>query len=141
MNAGRQLAMSSTGDGLHAWPATVTPWVERDFPRFEAEAYAASRQNTVGLAVPRWLQTLHTASAVAGIAGCIALCIGPGRRRRVGFSLATATLVALLANAAIAGGLSGPHDRYQSRITWLPPFIAVLGIAAVRPATAPAFGQ
>jgi heme A synthase len=133
--------MFATGDGLHAWPATVTPWIERDFPRVEADAYAASRQNTAGLEPPSWLQALHTATALIGIAGCLVACVASGRRRSTASGLAWATLVALLANAAIAGGLSGPHDRYQSRIMWLPPLVAALGIAATRPAAAPAFGR
>jgi hypothetical protein len=33
-------------------------------------------------------------------------------------------------SAAITGGLSGPHDRYQSRIIWLPSFIAVVSLAS-----------
>ncbi|HET7883184.1 MAG TPA: hypothetical protein VFL55_20025 [Acetobacteraceae bacterium] len=140
-NTGRQLTMFATGDGLHAWPATVTPWLERDFPRFEVAAYAASRQNADSLVLPNWLQALHAVTAIVGIGGCLALCVSPGGRSRAASGLAAATLVALLANAAIAGGLSGPHDRYQARIMWLPPLVAALGIAAARPATAQAFGR
>jgi hypothetical protein len=81
---------------------------------------------------------LHLATAIAGIAGCCAvLFLTP--RRHLATGLAAAALVALLANAAITGGLSGPHDRYQSRIMWLPPVIAILAIASLRRATAPAF--
>jgi hypothetical protein len=32
----------------------------------------------------------------------------------------------LLSNAAIFGGLSAPADRYQARLTWLVPFLAML---------------
>ncbi len=35
-------------------------------------------------------------------------------------------LVGLLANAAIFGGLSAPVDRYQARIVWLVPMLAML---------------
>jgi hypothetical protein len=45
-----------------------------------------------------------------------------------------ATLLALLINAVVTGGLSTPHDRYQSRLMWLPMF--VLLIARPRIATA-----
>ncbi|HEX4198647.1 MAG TPA: hypothetical protein VHZ26_14510 [Caulobacteraceae bacterium] len=34
----------------------------------------------------------------------------------------------VLANALICGGLSGPYDRYQSRVEWLIPFCALLGL-------------
>jgi len=33
--------------------------------------------------------------------------------------LATACLVALLANAFVCGTLSNPHDRYGARLIWL----------------------
>lgn len=37
----------------------------------------------------------------------------------------------LLLNAAIFGGLSAPVERYQSRVAWLLPFLAVLFLAEV----------
>jgi hypothetical protein len=131
-NAMQQLARFATGDGLQPWPGTVTPRIERDFPRFEAETYAASRQNSGSLEVPAWLQTLHLAVALAGIAGCVGLLLAASRRRHAASGFAAAVLLALLANAAITGGLSGPHDRYQCRVMWLPPLVAVLGIASLR---------
>ena len=42
------------------------------------------------------------------------------------FSVAIVCLV--LANALICGGLSGPYDRYQSRVEWLIPLCALLGL-------------
>jgi hypothetical protein len=33
--------------------------------------------------------------------------------------VSVAILLALLGNAAITGGLSAPHDRYQARLIWL----------------------
>jgi hypothetical protein len=41
-------------------------------------------------------------------------------------------LLVLPLSAAITGGLSAPHDRYQARIMWLPPFIAAVSFAALR---------
>jgi drug/metabolite transporter superfamily protein YnfA len=117
-NTARQLAMFATGDGLQAWPETVTPVIARDFPQRETNAYLGARQSGGGLPIPAALQTLHVATALAGIGGCILLlCVG---RRGKPSAFAAAVLLALLANAAITGGLSGPHDRYQSRIMWLP---------------------
>ena len=124
--------------------ATVTPWIERDFPHSEAGAYAASRQSAGMLEVPAWMQALHLATALAGVAACVALLLPASRKRISGHpaaGFAAAALLALLANAAITGGLSGPHDRYQSRIMWLPPLIAVLGIASLRTVADPAFSR
>jgi hypothetical protein len=137
-NAAQQLVRFSTGDGLQAWSETVAPCVARHFPRFENAAFAASLQSTDRLGVPHSLRMLHLATAIAGIAGCCAiLFVAPPRHLARG--LAAAVLLALLANAAITGGLSGPQDRYQSRIMWLPPVVAVLGIASLRHASTSAF--
>ena len=40
----------------------------------------------------------------------------------------------LLMNAAITGALSMPHDRYQSRIMWLPPLVLLLSTPRTRAA-------
>jgi hypothetical protein len=139
-NSMRQLARFATGDGLQPWPATVTPVIQRDFPQIEMSTYATSRQTVGGLTVPGWMQTLHIVTALAGVAGCCAMLLTSRHHPSSGF--AAAALLALLANAAITGGLSGPHDRYQSRIMWLPPLVAVIGVASLRrPVLAPAFSR
>ena len=61
--------------------ATVTPWIERDFPHSEAGAYAASRQSAGMLEVPAWMQALHLATALAGVAACVALLLPASRKR------------------------------------------------------------
>jgi hypothetical protein len=48
------------------------------------------------------------------------------RRDRDMLTLAAAVVVALMVNAALAGALSDVHDRYQSRIVWLAPFLLFL---------------
>ena len=40
--------------------------------------------------------------------------------------LAGTVTLALLGNAVICGGLSGPHDRYGSRIVWTASFVLLL---------------
>jgi O-antigen/teichoic acid export membrane protein len=130
-NTAGQSAQFATGDGLEAWPSTVTPWLERAFPRGEVAAYTAARQTQGTLAVPGWMQTLHAGVALLGVAACCALVPLALRRRQVAGGLCVAALLALLGNAAITGGLSGPHDRYQSRVMWLPPLVALLAIPGV----------
>src|ERR1700744_6007366 len=73
---------------------------------------------------PAVVADLHTVAALAGIGACCALLLSAPRAHPVAAGLAAAVLLALLVNAAITGGLSGPHDRYQSRIMWLPPLVA-----------------
>lgn len=130
-NLARQLAAFATGDGLHAWPDSVDRWMARDFPPAEQAAYAASRQSRNRLAVPGWMQALHAATALAGVAGCVVLLAAGLYRPHPAAGFAAAVLLALVLNAAITGGLSAPHDRYQSRVMLLPPLVAVLGGAAM----------
>ena len=133
-------ATTPVANSGHSPPATAcTPgrdavgrWIARDFPHFEYAAYAASRQSRNRLACPAWLQALHAPTALGGRGRAASCCWRPGDTARIprrGF--AAAVLLALLANAAIAGGLSAPHDRYQSRVMLLPPLVAVLGGAAL----------
>ncbi len=128
-NAGRQLLRFSSGDGLQPWPDTVTPWIDRDFPRFERAAYAAARQTAGERLLPDWAARLHMGVAMGGIALMLGLLPGWLRRRDIMAGLTVAVLAALLGNAAITGALSGPHDRYQSRIMWLPSLALLLAAA------------
>lgn len=123
-NAVIQLSRFATGDGLHPWPAEVTPWIEQDFPAEEVGRYLAARQ-TRGIAlVPSWLQRLHHVVAVCGGLLCLALLVPWWPAPRNAYFL-VAVLVTLVANAAVCGSLSGPHDRYR-----LPGAMAGLAIAA-----------
>jgi hypothetical protein len=111
-----QLTLIATGDGLVPWPDTVSPIIQKHFPAFEQGAYAASRQARGEPPLPVWLAALHSIAAACGVAGTIAVLLLCSRPIR---GLAATVLLALVANALIAGGLSMPHDRYQSRIVWL----------------------
>ena len=130
-NALRQLTDFATGDGLTPWPDTVTPWLRADFPPAEFARYQAARQTRGAWLVPGWMLDLHRIVALIGIAGCCLLVL----RRRAGPRAAGFAAVALLAlglNAAITGALSGPHDRYQARLVWIAPAVALLGLAPRR---------
>jgi len=130
-NAVQQLVLFATGDGLQPWPQNVTPWIVGDFPRFEANTYLAARQTNEEQLVPGWLGSLHCVVALLGVALCVVLLpMTLGRRQRIGGFIALALLVLPL-NALITGGLSGPHDRYQSRVMWLPPLLAALAIITI----------
>ncbi|MBV9248601.1 MAG: hypothetical protein JO227_05065, partial [Acetobacteraceae bacterium] len=131
-NTLRQLTMFETGDEIHAWPGSVTPWIDRDFPPAERARYAAALQTQDLLAVPNWMQDLHAVTALIGVMGCAAVLIIGWRRRHAAAGFAAATLIAVVANAAISGGLSTPHHRYQSRAMMLAPAVALLGGAALR---------
>jgi hypothetical protein len=126
----QQLSSFATGDGLQAWPTTVTPRIERIFPTFEIASYTNARQTNSTLAVPPWLQVLHHVVAIGSVAGLLLpLC-----KRSALRGFAAATVLAILVNAAVTGGLSMPHDRYQSRIIWLPPLVLLLSAPRARTA-------
>jgi hypothetical protein len=44
-------------------------------------------------------------------------------------ALAATVAVAILANAAVCGVLSGPHDRYGSRIVWIATLAVAIALA------------
>jgi hypothetical protein len=129
MNALEQGTRFASGDGLQAWPVAVTPWIAREFPQFEYAAYAAARQTREKLEVPSWLQAIHAGVALLGVAGCGLVLPLAIVRRQVIAGFASAVLLALLTNATITGGLSGPQDRYQCRLMWLAPLIVLIAIA------------
>jgi hypothetical protein len=127
-----QLTDFASGDGLNPWPAEVSPWIERYFPAREQSAYASARQQTGTLTVPPTLARVHQIVALIGIIACAFLLPGAFRARTPCAGFLLAVLLVLPLSAAITGGLSAPHDRYQARIMWLPPFIAVVSFAALR---------
>lgn len=79
----------------------------------------------------RWLQLWH--HLVVAIAGLlIVLRLGPIALRRDWPSLgrdgwfAIYTAILVIANAAIGGILSGPFNRYQARVIWVIPVVALI---------------
>ena len=135
-NTLEQMTHFDSGDGLNSWPIQVTPWIERDFPHREQAAYRSARQQTNTLSVPKLLSQVHVAVAVLGVLGCATLLPIALKRRAACAGFLLAVLVGLPASAAITGSLSAPHDRYQARIMWLAPFVAVVSFTSLQPATA-----
>ncbi|MEM7488743.1 MAG: hypothetical protein AAF390_06415 [Pseudomonadota bacterium] len=52
-----------------------------------------------------------------------------GRLTRPQVEILAMTILGLLVNAAIFGGLSAPVERYQSRVIWILPFLSTLFLA------------
>lgn len=84
---------------------------------------------------------LSVASSLAAL-GVIAACAVRARRAKDGqhsnelWYFITLVLLAVLANAAICGALSGPHARYQMRLIWVLPLIASFALISRRQAAA-----
>jgi hypothetical protein len=130
-NGLEQIRRFESGDGLEAWPAEVTPWIERDFPAAERQRYANGLQARGLLVMPPALTALHRAVSLLGVLLCIVLLPVAFWRRDRSWKLLLTILVLLPASAVITGGLSTPHERYQARIMWLPPFAAALSLASL----------
>ena len=124
-NTAEQMTLFGTGDGTVAeiWH---TKWqIGLQYPGL-VRAMEASRQMSTGFNFDFW-NTLHRPVGTASLVMLIGLLVwrtlrgvGPDARM-LGF-----VLLALLANAAICGVLSNPHDRYMSRMIWLATFAVVL---------------
>lgn len=92
--------------------------------RYVAEPVADGGPDRTGLDV---MAAVHTGVVLLSVLVLVAfaardrLTARPDER-----ALLFILLVGLLANAAIFGGLSAPVDRYQARIIWLVPMLAML---------------
>ena len=126
-----QLTRFASGDGLQSWNEQVGPWIDQDFPAEERAAFHTARQQSGDLAVPAVLMIAHRAAALVGIAVASLLLPLAWHRRHTATWFLAAALLALPLSAAITGGLSTPHDRYQSRIMWLPAAMAFLTVPAL----------
>ncbi len=138
----RQLITFAPGSGLRPWSATAAPTIRRDLPVAAVRAFLGSLQARRRLAIGEPLASIVATVTIAGIIatlGFVLLAIVQAIRPLHGiralriaaaplddrliddrlFFLAVLVLLALLGNAVVTGSLSGPHDRYQSRIVWL----------------------
>lgn len=102
--------------------------IKRYFPR-EYQQFRHSLQITGRLPV-RIIRGVDRAVVIVASIIALALWVVAGRhgdRLTAGFLLLVATT--LMLNAALCGALSAPNDRYQSRVVWLLPLGALLGLS------------
>jgi hypothetical protein len=121
-NGTRQFFMFRTGDGI-----APQEWVlNTEFKSFlphQMKAYATARQQKEEISFVL-LNIVHV--GLAGFAMFVlAAMVWNGVRRRDWREIALPVflLVALLGNAMVCGATSGPHDRYQGRMIWVPVFV------------------
>lgn len=129
-NAGEQLLRVRLGDTLgDDWlESSITGSLRAYFPAAEMARFRAGLQAQDRLrAVAAPLNPFHEVLLLAGAGACVVLA---WRRRSV---LAMLVLAAVLTNAAAAGALSRPHDRYQARIAWLVLLAPLVMLPGVRP--------
>jgi hypothetical protein len=123
-----QFVRFGTGEGFEPQEWVLKPVFTHLIPG-QMTPYLAARQQE-GVISFRIIKPYETAIGFVALAGVIALIVWGVRARRVlDVSLPVFVLAALVGNAIVCGVLSGPHDRYQSRLMWLSPFTVVLCLA------------
>ena len=120
-----QFVRFGTGDGMEPQEWVLAPVLTHLIPA-QMPAYLAARQQEGQISF-RIIRPVKIAIGFVSLAALIAVLIWIMRTgRRSDGALPLFVLAALLANAIICGTLSGPHDRYQSRLIWLAPFAVAL---------------
>ncbi len=121
-----QLARVRTGDGVLTVIWHTYGMIE-NFAPSAVPAMRAARQQRGEIDFAA-VNRLHAPAAFAsmllllGVAG-----LGLRRRRYADLGLLAATaMLAILVNAFVFGALSGPHDRYGARMTWVASFVVLL---------------
>jgi hypothetical protein len=126
----KQLVSVGTGEGTHEWIPHTYGIIERYIPAQLAPMRAARQQH--------WqldftaINRVHIPVALISIAlVAVVFATAIWRRRLDDLTMLAATVsFALLGNAFVCGVISGPHDRYGARMTWIATFVVL--IAAVR---------
>jgi hypothetical protein len=126
----RQMLLVGTGENANRPIPHTHGILERYLPKQLKPERAAYQQNHYITFGP--INLVHVPVALVSIFLVFAMLVTAIWQRRLDdFTLLTATIaLALLGNAFVCGVISGPHDRYGSRLVWIATF-AVL-IAAIR---------
>jgi hypothetical protein len=124
-DAATQFLRIRTGDQIEPQEWVLYPVLSHFMPA-QMPAYLAARQQR-GEMDFRVIGTLHVAVGFFSLAGLfVLLAMAIFARRRAEAAFLAFIAAALIGNAMICGVLSGPHDRYQSRLVWLTPFAILL---------------
>ena len=131
-DTGRQLVMFRTGDQIEPQEWVLFMPLDRLVPQ-QIDAYLHARQQR-GQIQFLAINAVDETVGVFSLLGLGVLLWRSARRRDWnGFVLPAFIAVALVGNAAICGVFSGPHNRYQSRVIWLPTFVILLSVAQNAP--------
>ena len=125
-----------TGDGIEPKPSLTEPNFQRVIPG-QIPAYRQARQQR-DLIRFKTLNLIHVPVAAMSLLGLLVLLQHAAVRRDADQALLPAlVLLGLIGNAVICGTFSNPHDRYQSRIIWLPSLVLLLAVSRDRRALQP----
>ena len=124
-------------------PSAIEPQLSILKPNFQhmipaqVPAYLKARQQR-GLIRFKTLNLIHVPVGAMTVLGLLLLLQHAAARRAwETASLPALVLLGLIGNAIICGTFSNPHDRYQSRIVWLPSLVLLLAVTRDRRALQP----
>jgi hypothetical protein len=122
----RQLVSVGSGEGVEKEMWHTHAIIEHYEPAMVADMRAARQQR--GELSFAALNRVHVPLALLAMALLLpTIGIALRRDRFADLGLLAATVaVAVLANAAVCGVLSNPHNRYGARLAWLPPLVALV---------------
>jgi hypothetical protein len=125
----RQLFLTDPTVILYLWLGSAVPWAMTTYFPADNGEFLHARQQRQTLSVKDWLPGVQRWMLLVSTSLLLLIYLSRDLRRSVhppvlvaGFLLA----LGLLANAAVCGGLSIPHDRYQGRVIPLVPILVAL---------------
>ena len=125
----RQLVILRTGEGVvnSTWHSYSI--IERFTPQL-APAMREARQQRGELDFAA-INRLHVPAGLAalGLLPVLVLLAWRGRIPRPLGEMAAMAALAVLANAAVCGALSNPHDRYGARMVWIAALVGAIAVA------------
>lgn len=131
-----QFLMFKTGDGIEPQEWVLEPGFRRMIPG-QLHAYLGARQQR-GLLRFKTLNLIHVPIGAMSVLGMLLLLQhAVARRNWSSGTLPALVLLGLVGNAIICGTFSNPHDRYQSRVIWLPTLCLLLALTRDRRALQP----
>jgi hypothetical protein len=117
---GEQMLKVATGENTDPPTTAHTYGIIRRYMPEQSKLMKAARQQT-GFITFGPINLIHVPVALISTALVFAMLIAAVFQRRIDdVTLLTATVcLALLGNAVVCGVISGPHDRYGSRLVWI----------------------
>jgi hypothetical protein len=133
-NSGTLLTRFGIGEGLSPDTARlVAPYLGEVFGVEVEKSLLGSRQAHGGLPIREFRQ-LHFLALL--FSACLVVWLLVVSRRRMHASLVALYILVvggILLNVVVTSALSGPFDRYLARISWLIPFVALVGMLSTMP--------
>ena len=128
-DSGEQMLKVATGENTDHPTMMHTYGVLREFLPRQLKLVDPARQQTSFLTFGP-VNLVHVPVALISTVLVFAMVIAAVFRRRIDDMtlLATTVCLALLGNAAICGIISGPHDRYGSRLVWIAVFTVMIAM-------------